>query len=56
VTITEAVSEVDWSKGTIKPGRYQDFTVAFTVLTVRQTPGGKDHTGPAPLVTTTDRF
>jgi uncharacterized protein YcnI len=31
-TITEAVSEVDWTKGTIKPGQYQDFTVAFGQL------------------------
>lgn len=31
-TITEAVSEVDWTKGTIAPGQYQDFTVAFGQL------------------------
>jgi uncharacterized protein YcnI len=31
-TITEAVSEVTWTKGTIKPGQYQDFSVAFGQL------------------------
>jgi uncharacterized protein YcnI len=31
-SITEAVSEVDWTKGAIAPGQYQDFTVAFGQL------------------------
>ena len=31
-TITEAVSEVTWTKGTIEPGQYQDFSVAFGQL------------------------
>jgi uncharacterized protein YcnI len=31
-TITEAVSEITWTKGTIQPGQYQDFTVAFGQL------------------------
>lgn len=31
-TITEAVSEITWTKGAIKPGEYQDFTVAFGQL------------------------
>jgi uncharacterized protein YcnI len=31
-TITEAVSEITWTKGTIQPGQYQDFNVAFGQL------------------------
>ncbi|MET8180233.1 YcnI family protein [Streptomyces sp. NPDC005336] len=30
--ITEAVSEITWTKGAIQPGRYQDFHVAFGQL------------------------
>jgi uncharacterized protein YcnI len=30
--ITDAVSQVTWTKGTIQPGQYQDFTVAFGQL------------------------
>jgi uncharacterized protein YcnI len=30
--ITEAVSQVTWTKGKIQPGEYQDFTVAFGQL------------------------
>ncbi|MFE2427773.1 YcnI family protein [Streptomyces sp. NPDC059373] len=31
-TISEAVSEITWTKGEIKPGQYQDFNVAFGQL------------------------
>ncbi|GGX42471.1 hypothetical protein GCM10010341_75550 [Streptomyces noursei] len=31
-TINEAVSQITWTKGSIQPGQYQDFTVAFGQL------------------------
>jgi uncharacterized protein YcnI len=37
-TITEAVSEITWTKGSIQPGQYQDFSVAFGQL-----PDDTDH-------------
>ncbi|MFJ9855153.1 YcnI family protein [Streptomyces sp. NPDC101150] len=37
-TITDAVSEITWTKGKIAPGQYQDFSVAFGAL-----PDDTDH-------------
>ncbi|NUQ99918.1 MAG: YcnI family protein [Streptomyces sp.] len=37
-TITDAVSEITWTKGAIQPGQYQDFSVAFGQL-----PDDTDH-------------